>query len=285
VVSAVLVTGGLTAGAATAPVEGPAATATSATRVDAPRPVLVIGDSAISAIRWVPGAATAVAGVDRTLDLESCRRLVRTSCRGREGRTPPTALQALRATGDVYTTVVVATGYNDGAGDFAYAFQSIVEQARSQGVERIVWLTLRTNVSYVSPGDLGYQAVFATNNATLRQLVATGAYPDVTIADWDAYTKQLGSWFASDGVHYRTIGAWGAADYLSRKLASMEGRPCPAPERPGEAPAAPCPDPDVTGPTADVDALYQVGAGGVLCYELGADRALSCRPVASVANG
>jgi hypothetical protein len=248
----------------------------AAVRVDPPRPVLVVGDSAIAAIRWVPGAATAVVGIDHTLDLESCRRLVAPSCRGREGRTPPTALEAIRATGGIYHTVVIATGYNDGASGFEPAVRTIVDQARSQGVERIVWFTLRDDVTYVSPGSLGLRATFAANNATLRRLVASGELPDVTIADWARYTADRPGWFAADGVHYRTIAAWGAADYISRKLAFLDGRPCPMPTSPGGARPDPCPDPDETGVVADVAALYSIGTPGVVCYEVGDQHDVVC---------
>ncbi|MEY2958957.1 MAG: hypothetical protein RLZZ01_1525, partial [Actinomycetota bacterium] len=39
----------------------------------------------------------------------------------------------------------------------------------------------------------------------------------------------------------------------------------------------PCPDPDVTGPIADVEALYPIGTDGVLCYEIGDARRVECR--------
>ncbi|HSJ91826.1 MAG TPA: hypothetical protein VK917_07140, partial [Ilumatobacter sp.] len=88
--------------------------ARAAVRVDPPRPAIVIGDSAISALRWVPGADNAIIGFDHTLDLESCRRLLAPSCRGREGRTPLTVHEALAVHGDNYEVLVVAAGYNDG---------------------------------------------------------------------------------------------------------------------------------------------------------------------------
>jgi hypothetical protein len=267
-VGAVAATAAVTSAWAPAVVE-PAVPERPAVRLDPPQPVLVVGDSAIAAVRWVPGAATAVLGIDHTLDLESCRRLVAPSCRGREGRTPPTALEAIRATKGTYHTVVVATGYNDGAPGFEASFRAIVDQARSQGVERIVWFTLRDDVTYVSPGELGQQATFAANNATLRGLVSSGAYPDVTIADWDAYTTLHPEWFTADGVHYRPVAAWAAADYLSRTMASLDGRPCPMPFVPNGPRPDPCPDPDLTGPIADLDALYSIGTGGVVCYEVG----------------
>jgi hypothetical protein len=286
--AAVVLAGALTAAAAvtsaSAPaVVGPAAPGRRAVRTAPPQPVLIVGDSAIAAIRWVPGAATAVLGIDHTLDLESCRRLVAPSCRGREGRTPTTALQAIRATKGTYHTVVVATGYNDGAPGFEASFRAVVDQARSQDVERIVWFTLREDGTYVPPGELDEQAVFAENNATLRRLVAGGAYPDVVVADWNAYTRSHADWFAADGVHYAPVGAWAAADYVSRTMAFLDGRPCPMPTVPGGRRPDPCPDPDVTGPVASIEALYSFGTPGVLCFEIGDAHEVVCTttPVSS----
>ena len=45
----------------------------------------------------------------------------------------------------------------------------------------------------------------------------------------------------------------------------------------GAAPQNPCPDPDVTGPIADIAALYPIGEDGVLCYEIGDDHRIECR--------
>ena len=49
------------------------------------------------------------------------------------------------------------------------------------------------------------------------------------------------------------------------------------PTSPGVAPQNPCPDPDVTGPIADIAALYPIGQDGVLCYEIGDDHHIECR--------
>ena len=37
---------------------------------------------------------------------------------------------------------------------------------------------------------------------------------------------------APDGIHVRESGPWAAADYLSRKLAFLDGRACPNPTAP-----------------------------------------------------
>jgi hypothetical protein len=248
-----------------------------AVRLDPPEPVLVVGDSAIAALRWVPGARNAVIGFDHVLDLESCRRLVVESCVGREGRRPLTALETVRAARSNYTTLVVSTGYNDPVDALAVAFPTIVHQARSQGIERIVWFTLRTDVDYVGPGGTGNHAIFSAYNAALRALAASGTYPDVELADWATYTAGRPDWFVTDGVHYRTIAAWGVADYLSRKLAFLDGRACPLPTTRTGTPDRPCPDPDDTGLVADIAGLYPIGQEGVLCYEVGDDRHVECR--------
>lgn len=249
----------------------------AAVRVDPPRPAIVIGDSAIAALRWVPGADNAIIGFQHALDLESCRRLLAPSCRGREGRTPLTVYDALGAYGDTYAVLVVATGYNDGTGGYADAFRAIVGRARSLGYEQIVWWTLRSDVDYVSPGSVGNHETFAANNLVIDQLLASGQYPDVVLADWGGYTADKPEWFVTDGVHHRAVGAWAAADYLSRKMAFLEDRPCPMPTTPGGERPDPCPDPDATGPIADVEALYPIGEDGVLCYEIGDDRRIECR--------
>jgi hypothetical protein len=99
----------------------------------------------------------------------------------------------------------------------------------------------------------------------------------VVLADWNAYTAHKQDWFVTDGVHYRQLGAWGASDYLSRKMAFLDGRACPMPIERDASPQNPCPDPDVTGPIANISALYPVGEDGVLCYEIGDDRHIECR--------
>ncbi len=249
----------------------------TAQRVDPPAPAVVIGDSAIAALRWVPGADNAIIGFEHTLDLESCRRLYQSSCRGREGRIPPPVFEALDFHGDNYATLVVATGYNDGTAGFDESFVAVVDKARALGYRRIVWWTLRSEVDYVSPGAVGNHETFARNNQVVRDRLASGDYPDVALADWGGYTADRHEWFATDGVHYRAVGAWAASDYLSRKMAFLEGRKCAMPLAPGEQPEDPCPDPDVTGPVADIEALYPIGEDGVLCYEIGEDRRIECR--------
>jgi len=227
-----------------------------AERVDPPDRAVVISDSAWLGIHFY-GTVDAVQGFDHTLALASCRRRVARSCTNYDGFVPVTVLDVVRAQGDAYSTLVVATGYNDGDQAFTGEFETIVGTARSLGYRRVVWLTLRSDgVTYESPGDVGFAEVFERNNAALETLVASGAYPEVVIADWADYARDHPEWFAPDGIHLRPLGTYAAADYLSRKMAFLDGRACPEPLRAGEPPQDPCPDPDATGLAVDLASVY-----------------------------
>ncbi len=239
---------------------------------------MVLGDSAIAALRWVVGARSALRGTNFTLDLESCRRLIGTSCVGRELRRPSTALEAITYEGRGYHTLIIATGYNDWAANFTVAFDQIVAEARRLGILRIVWLTYRVDIAYVSPSGAGSDTSFRSNNLILAQKLATGEYPDVVVADFNAYTRPVSHWFVDDGLHFRQVGAWGVADYLTRKLAFLDQRACPFPVAPGVQVQNPCPDPDRTGPIANIETLFPVSSVNLLCYEVGEDRHVECAP-------
>jgi len=47
------------------------------------------------------------------------------------------------------------------------------------------------------------------------------------------------------------------ADYISRKVAFVVGRPCPKPFGAGQPIEDPCPDPDLGPPLLDARALYE----------------------------
>jgi hypothetical protein len=243
--------------------------------------VLVVSGSSFAAVRWYR-TASALLGAEFTLDLESCRRSNGRSCRGREGRVPPTVLDVVTAKGRGHDTLVVFGGYNESTSSLARGFDLVVEAARARGIRRIVWSTLRTNVDYISPRIQSFNAVFVTSNAMLRAKLATGRYPDVFLLDWDTYSTRETSWFVTDGVHFTVAGAWAAADYLSRKLAFLDARACPMPRRAGEEPQNPCPDPDLSPPDVDLVSLYPVDPAALHCYTLGTDGHIECRPDALV---
>lgn len=241
---------------AVAPGLGPADVDQGAVRIAPPDRAIVISDSAWLGIHF-HGTVDAVQGFDHTLALASCRRRVVRSCTNYDGFVPATLLDVVRQEGGRYSTLVVATGYNDGDRAFAAELDTIVGTARALGYRRVVWLTLRSDgVTYESPGDVGFAQVFARNNDTLAATEASGDHPELVVADWASYAGDRPEWFAPDGIHLRQLGTYAAADYLSRKMAHLDGRACPEPVRAGEQPLDPCPDPDATGPVVDLASVY-----------------------------
>jgi hypothetical protein len=178
-----------------------------AVRVDPPMPAVVIGDSAISALRWVPGADNAVIGFEHTLDLESCRRLYSPSCRGREGRTPRPCSRRCRARAQVQDPRR-RHGLQRGQLDDGDVVPEHRPARRDLGTSRscggrCVRRRLRR-------AGVGSPITSRSRRATRSCATCSppGAYPDVVLADWNAYTAHKQDWFVTDGVHYRQIGAW-----------------------------------------------------------------------------
>ncbi len=210
-------------------------------------PAVMVADSSFAGIRW-NGALAFLQGAAWDARLESCRRLIGVSCRGREGYAPPTAVRELATLDDGYRVAVIVTGYNDYASTFPLGLDAVVRTARARGIERVVWLTYREDVGYVSPSSVSFAATFAADNRVLRAASASGDYPELIISDWHGYTRDNAGWLTADGVHLTVDGARAAAEYASRKLAALERRQCP----PGIGGATTvggwCADPDVTGP-------------------------------------
>ncbi len=251
---------------------------------DTAKRVVLMGDSTLAGVRWYTNSQQALRGSNFVLDAESCRRLVGSSCRGREGRRPPNAVDALRGH-DPFDVAVVMTGYNDWYTTFADAFDQTVAAARSKGAHQILWLTYRERSTYSNPtGGTSQAEGFAIQNRIIRDKIASGAFPDVVLLDWNTYTADRTDWFTSDGVHFTIKGAYGAADYIARAVASLHGEPCPAPWTPGAAIEVPCSFPDAHAGEVDPLAVYAGNPTDVHCYEVGADRHVECRPDPKLAH-
>lgn len=219
-----------------------------------PGRVLLIGDSTLAGVRWYGNARVALQGFDYTLDAESCRRLVGTSCMGREDRRPSNAVTAILSAPGSFDTVVLMTGYDDWGSYFANAVGQVVAAARAKGARQIVWLTYRVDVGYVAPSNAASDGTYRSNNRILRQVQSL--YPDLVIADWDAYSRHLPFWFTADGIHLTPSGSYAVADYISRFLSWWEVRRCPQPWARAEAIPNPCNNPDVAGRIPDLYGLY-----------------------------
>jgi lysophospholipase L1-like esterase len=208
---------------------------------------LFVSDSSLAVIRW-NGQLGSLQGADITADLESCRRLFGVSCRGREGYAPTTAATAIATAPGTYDTVVVNVGYNDFSSTFGRGFEAVVAAARARGIPRIVWMTYRESVGYQAPANAANPENYAVYNELLRSFVASGRYPEVVLADWNGYTATRRDWLNVDGVHVTTAGARAAGHYVSRTLAYLDRRSCPAAIGGPVAPGGWCASPDATGP-------------------------------------
>jgi hypothetical protein len=209
--------------------------------------VIMISDSAFAGIRW-NGQLPLLQGAVFDARLESCRRVIGSSCRGREGYAPRNVIDEIRSLPGGYDIAVIATGYNDFAGRFPAGVDAVIAAARSKGIGRVIWVTHREGVTYQAPGGSSYAATFVSHNRVLRSAVASGAYPELSLADWHSYTLNRASWLTRDGVHLTATGAREAALYVSRTLAALERRPCPTGIGGATTRGGWCASPDLTGP-------------------------------------
>lgn len=205
--------------------------------------VLFVSDSSFAAIRW-SGALDLLQGASFDTRLESCRRLIGSSCRGREGYVPRTALAEVESTapGEI-DVLVIGTGYDDFASRFHEGFTAVMKAARTKGIHRVVWITYRTDVGYTAPYSASYASTYAAANATLRAEAGSGSWPELVLLDWDAHTAGHPEWVTSDGVHFTAEGAHEAARFVSRALAHYDRRACPAGVGGASEPGGWCADP------------------------------------------
>ena len=104
---------------------------------------------------------------------------------------------------------MVAVGYNDPEDSYGQDIEDAVTALESEGVKHIFWLTLRAaRHPYLTMND-GIQALASRHD-------------DVTVIDWNVYSRSHPDWFQSDGVHLTGAGAQAMAT-LIHKLAD-EGR-------------------------------------------------------------
>jgi lysophospholipase L1-like esterase len=169
-----------------------------------PTRVTVIGDSIAYAIVLDP-SSTRVLGrrVDLDLQLAVCRRLVDEGCPYQGSR--PLSLVELLPTLRLGSTVVVAVGYNDHESTFATAVETSLQALRSEGVEHVLWLTLRAErQSYLAMNDV------------IR--AAADRHPELTIVDWNLYSRSHPDWFQDDGLHLNSDGSLAMATLVHRSL-------------------------------------------------------------------
>jgi hypothetical protein len=179
-------------------------------RVVRPRtPPYVIADSLMSwpvgmfqhelAKRW-PGAVVNAA---------SCRGLVRSCTAPAVPVLPPSGLETIRALrGKLGELVVLELGYNDFPA--LPAFDQVMAELHSQGVDRVVWVSLSERRPTYRPVNA---ALFA----------ARAKWPEIRILDWRAASAGTvhDAWFI-DGVHLTPAGKAAFAAFLGAGLARVD---------------------------------------------------------------
>jgi hypothetical protein len=196
--------------------------------------ISIIGDSTLTGIRWYADYG-ALERFNFVLSAESCRRTIEQSCISREGYRSANVLTAMRTLeGDLGEVLVVMSGYNDPRWTIDEAIAGVTEEARGQGVERVVWLTLRTSpdVDYSDPQEQTSINTFREFNEQLIE-AATSSDGDFQVADWATYSNGASSWFEADGVHLTPRGVDALTTFLAgtveRVLAGEDVSPAAAP--------------------------------------------------------
>jgi Putative peptidoglycan binding domain len=196
--------------------------------------ISLIGDSTMTGVRWYADYG-ALERFNFVLSAESCRRTIEQSCISREGYRSANVLMAMRTlNGELGEVLVVMSGYNDPIWTIDEAIAGVVEEARSQGVGRVVWLSLRTSddVDYSDPQEQSSINTFREYN---EQLVAAAAASDgyLQVADWATYSNGASAWFEADGVHLTARGVDAITTFIAgmveRVLAGANVSPAAAP--------------------------------------------------------
>lgn len=196
--------------------------------------ISIIGDSTLAGVRWYADYG-ALARFNFVLSAESCRRTVEQSCFSREGYRSENVISAMRSLdGQLGEVLIVMSGYNDPISTIDEAIAGVVDEARSQNVDHVVWLSLRTSpdVDYHDPQDQSSINTFREYN---EQLVTAAEASDgfLQVADWATYSTGASAWFAYDGVHLTPRGVDAVTTFITgiveRVLAGEDVSPAEAP--------------------------------------------------------
>jgi hypothetical protein len=156
--------------------------------------VTIIGDSVATGMLWHNDAIAIMQnGLDVDWQVAVCRRLEGVSCPF-EGAQVPTVIDLVHSLGSkIEPVVVVEMGYNDFEQTFASSVDDTIKALIAAGAKHILWLTLReVRHPYVDMNDM------------LR--TADRRYPQVTLVDWNMYSRSHPDWFQNDGEHLLDAG-------------------------------------------------------------------------------
>jgi hypothetical protein len=178
-------------------------------RAAPPQHVTLIGDSVADAL---PGDASALKilaeGIDLDLEVAPCRRVGNESC-PYQGVRPPNVIQLVQSMGSkLGPNVIVVVGYNDFEDQYAQNIEDALAAMKQAGVQRVLWATLRAaSHPYLSMND--------------DILAAAARHPELTVVDWNLYSRSHPEWFQADGIHLLGPGSEAMATLLHATLVSL----------------------------------------------------------------
>ncbi|MEQ1874505.1 MAG: acyltransferase family protein [Ilumatobacteraceae bacterium] len=229
----------------------------------------LVGDSVLAPLRWFEQGALSLQGFTYTLDAESCRRLARQSCEGREDRIPESATAVLQNFVAPVDVIVLVGGYHASVDSIRDELQQFVEVAKTKQAKLVIF-TFMESLAFPAPGSDGTRSVYSDFNEILRTMAAEGALGDATIADWNLFASGQPAWFRSDGMHTNITGTLAFGWFISATLAALFNNPCPVDG------VYPCVVPDVADPAVDWLTMYNVAYTDTHCYEDGPNRERVC---------
>src|SRR5471032_1420237 len=181
--------------------------AIGSTRADSLQHMTLIGDSVADAI---PGDDQAVAvlrqGIDLDLEVAACRRVDQDSCPGPGGVRPPNVVQLVNSMGSkLGPNVVISVGYNDFEDQYAQNLETALTAMKAAGVTHVWWLTLRA----------AHHPYINMNNDIVN---AAQHHPELSVIDWNVYSRSHDDWFQADGLHLLGPGAEAMALLIHKTL-------------------------------------------------------------------
>jgi hypothetical protein len=185
--------------------------------------VTLIGDSVATAITGDGDAMRILRqGSDIDLDVAACRRLIDESC----PPGPPSTVDVIKRLGPaVGPTVVIAVGYNDFEDHYADEINDTLAALDAANVKHIFWLTMRAaHHPYIHMND--------------EIAAAAARHPNMTVIDWNVYSRSHPDWFQTDGIHLLSPGSEAMAGLIHDKLVAAGIAVPPVRVKTGALPAA-----------------------------------------------
>ena len=219
-----------------------------------PSRVLLVGDSTLLAVGSY-GLLHVFQGFDDVYEAASCRTLGVPSC----GRNPvPNSVATINAADGRFDAVVIMAGLRRVVDDVPGQLRSGERgRPRQRGAaDHLAELPRGRRVHDARRVDR-QRGVREEQRRRCARRSRPAPTPTSCSPTGTGTPRRRRPGCTSDGIHLTFTGAHGVADYISRTIANLEGRPCPQPWVAGGPIDAPCPVPDDHGPPADVVSLYR----------------------------